>query len=112
MSKLQLHFNVTIPENTSDSLHLCDKETQHLREKHEPRLRGIDETGRMTVLLSSDLLEMKRAVLEVQGVRRLLSAAGLAGGSPEEVVMLILPFPLCGLELIETSNSKKEKQRN
>lgn len=49
---------------------------------------------------------------EVQDERGLLSPAGLADGSPGEVVMLILPFPLYGSELMETSNGEKEKHRN
>lgn len=49
---------------------------------------------------------------EVQDERGLLSPAGLAGGSPGEVVMLIFPFPLYGSELMETSNGQKKKHRN
>lgn len=64
------------------------------------------------MLLSSGLLEVERAVAEVQDARGLLSLAGLAGCSPGAVVMLILSFPLYGLELMETSNGKKEKRRN
>ena len=70
----------------------------------------------MRVLLSSGLFEMERAVAEMQDVRGLLSPAGLASGSPGEVVMLILPFARYGSELMETSNGKKggkkEKYRN
>lgn len=44
------------------------------------------------MLLSSGPSETERAVAEVQDARELLSPAGLASGSPGEVVMLILHF--------------------
>ncbi|KAK4828229.1 hypothetical protein QYF61_024724 [Mycteria americana] len=87
-------------------------ERQCPREKHEPRLRGIVGAERMRVLLSSGLLEVERAVAEVQDAGGLLSPAGLASGSPGAVVMLILPFPLYVSELMETPNGKKKKHRN
>ncbi|KAJ7413292.1 hypothetical protein WISP_92141 [Willisornis vidua] len=65
----------------------------------------------MRVLISFGLLEMERAVTEVQDASGLLSPAGLAGGRPGEMVMLIFHFPCYGLELMKTSNGKKEKYR-
>lgn len=46
--------------------------------------------GWMRVLLISGPLEMERAVAEGQDARWLISAAGLASGSPRGGVMLIL----------------------
>lgn len=62
------------------------------------------------MLLSSGLLEMERAVAEVQDTRGLLTPAGLAGGNPGTVVMLILPFPLYGSELMGRRKSTEMKR--
>lgn len=89
---MQEHFSITLP---SDSLYLCDRQERHCAWLNsDPQNQGWGEyppgAGGMRVLLSSGPLEMEGAVAEGQDARGLLSPAGLASGSPGEMVMLML----------------------